>query len=256
MTIIQDHGITTLSGYLALKKEVQDAGRLAECQSSKTNNLLVPDRPAACPECNAPGSFWVHGYFYRWAIEGELETVVPIPRYRCQLCRLIVSVLFAFLVPYRQFTVQAMAEAVKMYVSTETSYRTVAGELSCERDDSQRPNHSAVWHWVRLFAHESAASLAIVLQRACMRAGREKHLMGVSDHVCPNAYKAHSLAKTMQLNFAIRVLALANVLLDWTGNLVHGLQTYFAGVVQNPSSILTGRGISLITPQSSQQVIL
>ena len=257
MVSVQDGRVGSVSEYLTLEAEfvLGANGTAGNIPTGGHRKLLVPERPAVCLGCGAAMSFWVHSYYFRWAVEGDVKVKIPVPRYMCWLCHLVVSVLWAFLVPYRLFTVQAMAAGVEGYVSTETTYRSLASELASGKDDSHRPNHSQVWRWVDLFARKSAKTLGVVLQRACMRAGKESRLTGVSELKCPNSRKAHSLEKFKRLNDARRVLALADISLDCRSNLVQALQTYFGTFVQAPLSILTGRGIRLLTPQSSQPMI-
>ena len=103
MAMILDPTVGTLSEYLRLKKK----------QLSKNKHrLLVPERPRMCPECGREECFWVKGYYFRWVVEADLEEVLPIPRYVCRYCRLVVSVLFSFLVPYRQFTKTQIGQGI------------------------------------------------------------------------------------------------------------------------------------------------
>src|SRR5271155_4052231 len=110
MTMILDSTIGSLSEYLRLRKE-QLERELQENDGipKRRRRLLVPQRPRQCPECEKLDSFWVHSYWYRWAIEGDLKVVVPVPRFVCHCCSTVVSVMFAFLAPFRAFTVRAMA---------------------------------------------------------------------------------------------------------------------------------------------------
>jgi hypothetical protein len=257
MVIIQDRSIPSLSEYRAVKEQV---GRGAEqnCPEGvilRKGGFPIPERPGMCGECGAMGSFWVKGYYRRKVVEGNFQEEVLVPRYMCRQCCRVISVLFAFLVPYRHFTVQSIAEGIQKYVISKTTYRSVAGELADTESDMHQPNHRQVWNWVKLFAGRAANVLGIVLQRACVTAGKEKQLTGVSEHACPNWRKAHTLEKAQELNRAARVLVMAEILLDWSGNLVQALQTYFATFVQKPLSILTGRRVRLLTPQSLQHVI-
>lgn len=251
MTILPDWSVSSLSEYQRRKEELNKGndGR------SKKYQLLVPGRPEACPECGAENSFWSKGYYFRWAVDEEYEVLIPVPRYRCRFCCLTVSLLFGFLVPYRQFTADTIGRGVQDYIETSVSYREEAGTIAGDDRDVQRPNHSQVARWVSLFCDKSADRLAVVLQRACVQVGKEDRLNNVGDSVCQNALRAHTVKKALRLNCAKRVLALAGILLKPSLNLVKALHSYFASFVQPVSSILTGRGIRLFTPQSLQHVI-
>jgi hypothetical protein len=159
--------------------------------------------------------------------------------------------LFAFVVPYRQETMQTLVKGVQDYLLRKTSYRQVAGDIGNNEDSIQRPSHSQVWQWVQLFAARSVLNLEILMQRACMNAGREKRLTPVK---CLNSIKAHSIEKVRELNSARRLLSLVWLLLESKQNLVQALQTYLTEIVQPPFSILTGRGITLAPPQSSKHI--
>lgn len=254
MTMILDSTIRSLQDYLRLKEQRQ-AAEQQEPSSKKKHTYLVPERPKACPRCSAKECFWVKGYYFRWAVEGDIEQVLPIPRYICNCCQLVVSLLFAFLVPYRQFTKKIVAEAVQGYLVDRTTYRRAAGEIAGDNEDMQRPNHGQVWHWVELLATRSQKSLNTILQRACVTAGKESCLSGVHERFCPNATTAHSLEKASKLNCGTRLLILAEIWLQCQEKVIERLLTHFVDFVQPALSILTGRGVTLFTPQSSQQVI-
>jgi len=249
MTMIMDYTISSLGEYVQLRKQQLDnEWQNVSSGSKKKHQLLVPERPRHCQECGKTDCFWVHSYWYRWAIEGDVEAIVPVPRFECSFCAKVVSVLYAFLAPYRQFTVHAMAEAVETYISEKTSYRKVAGELAGE---NYRPAHSQVWQWVMLFVSKVQAFLGVTLQRACVDYGKEEEqLIWAGRRECPNAENAASLEKATKLSFAARTLAMTELLLNQKTGLICALQTYFVQNVQCPRSILTGRSIRLFTPQS------
>jgi hypothetical protein len=165
---------------------------------------------------------------------------------------LVVSVLFAFLVPYRQFTKELIAEGAEKYFLTETSYRQVAGLIAGENSEAQRPHHCQVFKWVQVVGSLAAWKLNVLLQRDCVRANKTHALDGLHDRVCPNAQRSRSLNKLWKLNSGARLLALAEIFFDLECRFLSSLQSHFVRAVQSPISILTGRGIRLISPQSSQ----
>lgn len=247
MTMIHDTTIGSLSEYVELKQ-----ARLEEewQQGDRKHQLLVPARPRQCAQCGNVDGFWVHSYYYRWAIEGALEEIVAVPRYECSFCTELVSVLFAFMVPYRQFTNRAIAAAVEMYLTVVCSYRIVAGLSSSEHF---RPAHSQVWQWTELFASKVQAFLGLELQRICVESEKsEAELIEAGQRVCPNAECARRPGKPFKLNCAARAIGLAQLLLKRNGVLIEVLQTHFVQSVQSPFSIFTGRGIRLLAPQSSK----
>jgi len=245
MTMILDPTIRSLTEYLRLKE------RSRHSKQGKGNELLVPKRPDTCPDCSEKQSFWIKGYYFRWVVEGELAEVIPVPRYICKCCGLVLSVLFAFLVPYRQASLQSLVRGVQDYILRKTSYRKIASNIGNNEDSIQRPSHSQIWQWVQLFATRSLQNLEIWMQRACVTAGKDKQ---ATPAICLNSIRAQSITKVRKLNSGRRLLALAWTLLEPRRNLVHALQTYFTEIVQPPFSILTGRGITLTPPQSSNHI--
>lgn len=245
MTMILDPTIRSLTEYLRLKE------RSKHSKQGRDNELLVPKRPVICPDCSEQESFWIKAYYFRWVVEGELAEVLPVPRYVCKCCGLVLSVLFAFLVPYRQVSLQSLARGVQAYILRKTSYRRVASNIGNNEDSIQRPSHSQIWQWVQLFATRSLLNLEIWMQRVCVNAGKDKQLTPAT---CLNSTKAQSITKVRKLNSARRLLSLTWTVLEPKPNLVHALQSYFTEIVQPPFSILTGRGITLTPPQSSNHI--
>jgi hypothetical protein len=247
MTMILDQGISSLSEYVHAKQRMQKAEQ-SQALEKRKHRYLVPQRPERCPECQEAGCFWTKGYYFRWAVEKGLAEVIAVPRYICRCCKLVVSILFAFLVPCRQLTLQAMSEGIQDYLDKTTTYEETAAEIARDAE-MQRPASSQVYRWVRLFAVIAGNNLAVRLQRRCLAAGKGQQLNGLSQAECPNSCKAKSLNKIAALNRGKQVLGLARVFLQNESNVVCALQTYFSFFVKSPWSILTGRAIKLLTPQ-------
>jgi hypothetical protein len=246
VAMILDWTIRSAGEYIKLKQKALKGGK---------HSLLVPVRPKTCPGCGAEHSFWVKGYYWRWFVEWDIEEVVPVPRYICRCCHLVLSVLFAFLVPCRQFTKQFVAEAAGRYLESSTSYRRIAETIACEQDEGQRPHHTQVFGWVNTIIGQAAWKLNLVLQRHCVRKGKVNGLAGLHENVCPNSNKVHTNEKVRKLNSGARLLALGKLLLEPKSSVLASLQTYFLDFVQPPLSILTGRGITILTPHCSQLMI-
>lgn len=62
-----------------------------------------------CPECQsiAQGNVHRNGYYWRYGIE-EGEFHIPICRFRCLACKVTISILPSFLIPYFQHTLDSM----------------------------------------------------------------------------------------------------------------------------------------------------
>ena len=258
MTIIQDSTIVSLTDYAEAKKELLEQNRREnEGRAKRQHQLLVPERPGQCPECGELDCFWVHSYRYRWAIEGDLEEIIPIPRYECSRCTKVVSVLFAFLIPYRQFTTKAVGAALEMYATVISSYRQAAGEISDESrvsgDTCQRPAHAQVWQWMEVFASKAQTFLCLNLQRACVESGKsEAELISAGGLDCPNAERARCGGKPFRLKLAAVAVGLVALLLKRDAGRVEAMQAHFTQSVQNPCSMFTGRDIRLLAPHCSK----
>lgn len=64
-----------------------------------------------CPncQCHAPGNLHRHGFYWRNGVtEKHVVRRIPICRLRCQRCRMTISVLPDFLIPYFQYTLRAV----------------------------------------------------------------------------------------------------------------------------------------------------
>ena len=68
-----------------------------------------------CPNCQCFGAGYVkrHGFYWRNAITEEQEYRVPICRFRCNACRVTISILPDFLVPYFQHVLKTVLGCVQ-----------------------------------------------------------------------------------------------------------------------------------------------
>ena len=70
-------------------------------------------RPTVCPACSKKNRFWRHGKYVRKVLDGSKSTLVHINRFKCGSCSLVVSLVFAFLVPYARFCAAVISKAVQ-----------------------------------------------------------------------------------------------------------------------------------------------
>lgn len=68
-----------------------------------------------CPNCNcfAPGNVHRHGFYWRNGITEETIERIPICRFRCIACKVNISVLPDFLIPYFQYTIHTILSRLK-----------------------------------------------------------------------------------------------------------------------------------------------
>jgi len=84
----------------------------------KENEFPVFDRCPGCG-CVSQGNLHRHGYYWRYGIEGNNHIRIPICRYKCLSCRVTISILPNFLIPYFQYTLHMIIEGIRRYLSGE-----------------------------------------------------------------------------------------------------------------------------------------
>lgn len=75
-----------------------------------------------CPSCNcySEGNLHRNGYYWRYGItEEDGEFYIPICRIRCQACKVNISILPDFLIPYFQSTLHTIVERVNRFLKGE-----------------------------------------------------------------------------------------------------------------------------------------
>ena len=163
--------------------------------------------PSTCARCGRASSFVGHGGYWRKVIEGQRVAQVKVPRFRCRDCTLVISILFGFLLPYRRFSVRAVATGLDAYATEEGSYRHRAYELSCllpedaqetttDDDMPVRPAGSQIFRWVNVVAR-TAEHLLQQLQKELLLSGKPVESSAAE---CPNATRARSNGKQIALN--------------------------------------------------------
>lgn len=81
-------------------------------QKGKENDFPVFDQ---CPNCQCPagGNLYRNGFYWRNAITQEVELCIPICRLKCLLCKVNISILPDFLIPYFQYTLHTILKSVE-----------------------------------------------------------------------------------------------------------------------------------------------
>lgn len=71
-----------------------------------------------CPNCAFVGAGNIHlnGFYWRYAITEEMEVKIPIRRLRCLNCKVNISVLPDFLIPYFQHTIHTLLARVRRFL--------------------------------------------------------------------------------------------------------------------------------------------
>ena len=84
----------------------------------KNNNFPRYER---CPDCNsiAEGNLHRNGYYYRYGIDRKGEYLIPICRIRCLACKVNISILPEFLIPYFQHTLYTVIDNIRLIINGE-----------------------------------------------------------------------------------------------------------------------------------------
>ena len=234
-------------------------GSLEEYLSS--GGSAKPDVPASCPKCGTEGAFRRHGGYWRTVIEGQQVAEIKIQRCRCNRCRLVISLLYAFLLPHRRFSVRAVATGMEGYICEPGSYRIWAYETSClppesnperpaNEDAPVRPHYSQVFRWIK--------GLTLVANELLRQTQKELVLSGrpVPDACeCPNGSLARSREKRTALNVLSTVLSFGKNMFAHPSEIARQLHAYFLSSAESPFTFLIGTVCANRFPQSLQQAI-
>ncbi|SPF49512.1 conserved hypothetical protein [Candidatus Desulfosporosinus infrequens] len=75
--------------------------------------FLDIQRPDSCPNCQVPHSFHKHGIYWRNIINVDYEGRLPVARFCCKVCRMTISILPAFVLPYFQYSLRYIIVALQ-----------------------------------------------------------------------------------------------------------------------------------------------
>lgn len=82
----------------------------------KKNEFPVFDRCPSC-HCISQGNVHRHGYYWRYGIDEQNQAwYIPICRFRCIACKVNISILPDFLIPYFQHTLPTMIKRIDRFL--------------------------------------------------------------------------------------------------------------------------------------------
>jgi hypothetical protein len=201
-------------------------------------------RPEVCQGCTRRNCFWKHGSYVRQASDGDEGVDVRIQRFICRYadCRLIVSCVFSFLVPYRRYTAGFVAQAIEEYVEAgepieaRRSYRRVADERGSSR--------MSVFRWTDLLSGRAKMLQYQIQKEQMMRGGsHEECFQGMIGSRSTNAKFAHSAEKQERLESLSLVIAMVRQFLLIVAFALTDLHAYFLKMSESRQQILCGRTI-------------
>ncbi len=224
----------------------------------KNRESVKVERPKCCQNagCQRSGGFWRHTGYERTVKEGELSVAIPVERFLCKYCGLVVSCLFDFLMPYVIFSVKSVGVVVQRYAGSEVSYRALAEETaaveSWEDDGGPRPSHVQIFRWVERLGGQSGVLLTYV-QRVAIEANRE--LLREKAIFCPNRWKAFTTDKQLALDALLKLLVQSSLCCGGgEAAAVEWLHRYFSQTRSVCRAILSGRKLRLSAQQRAQHM--
>jgi hypothetical protein len=221
-----------------------------------TGGAAKPELPAKCPRCGLRDVFQRHGGYWRQVLEGQQTAEIKIPRGRCKRCRLVVSLLYAFLLPHRRFTTRAVAAGIEGYIQEPGTYRLwayetsglppeLSPEQSANPDEMVRPHYSQIFRWTKALVSVSDGLLQQVQKELVLS---DKPVPNASES--PNASRATTHEKRVKLNLLSTVLAFGRNLLARALEIARGLHAYFLSSAESPFAFLIGTARQNWIPQS------
>jgi Domain of unknown function (DUF6431) len=212
-------------------------------------------RPEVCQGCTRQDCFWKHGSYLRHASDGDECVDVRIQRFICRYadCRLIVSCLFSFLVPYRRYTAGLVGQAIEEYVEegepveARKSYRRIADERGGSR--------MSVFRWTDLLSRRAKMLQYQIQKEHIMRGG--SHQDGFQGKICSgrtNAKMAFSVEKRERLESLSLAIAMARQFLLVVTFALAELHAYFLKMSESRQLIFCGRAIKQQTHHKAGRV--
>lgn len=212
-------------------------------------------RPKLCLACGASSCFWGHGSFQRTVIQDGTETSIRIPRFLCSSCGKTVSLLFSFLVAFRQHAAGVIATSIESYGTSSTSYRQISNEMApVEAQEAPRPGHTSIFRWVQELSSR-AAKLNFQIQKELTLRGKDGELLCASNSFCPNAWKAKTRQKQIDLEILAEGLQLGGLLVEEQVEVLNLLSAFFLEKVETIQMILSNHLIKLSAPQNLEHAI-
>ena len=208
----------------------------------------------SCPKCPGKrrGRLWRHGQYERGfrSKSWELQKI-QILRLRCSKCGKSQACLFDFLVPYRQYSAEALGELVWPYlVEEEMTYE----EYEWGSEDG-RGHRNLVFKVIERLC-QMYVWLAGQVERDRLRPGESlwKRMAPESWKGCINARKAKTEGKEAELNHVSEALRKCKKQARTEeGGRTVGILQRLAMTLPAPFSLLTGaRALELYAPQKAE----
>ncbi|BBB89407.1 DUF6431 domain-containing protein [Methylomusa anaerophila] len=87
-------------------------------------------RPEKCPVCGAVHSIHRHGSYWRNILNEQWEKRIPVARFYCKTCKLTISMLPSFALPYFQYSLEFIVTALQqIFLAKATTSRICSALL-------------------------------------------------------------------------------------------------------------------------------
>lgn len=212
-------------------------------------------RPEVCPGCMRHHCLWKHGSYLRQVSDGDECVEIRIQRFICRYadCRLIVSCLFSFLVPYRRYSAKFVGEVIEVYVESREpievrmSYRRIADEWGSSR--------MSIFRWTDLLSGRAKMLQYQIQKEYLMRGGsQEDCFLGMRSVESTNARLAHSAGKRECLESLSSAIEMARQFLLVVTIVLADLYAYFLRMSESRQLIFCGGAIKQQTHHRTGQV--
>lgn len=194
-------------------------------------------RPEKCPGCQGVRTFWKHTSYWRSVIEGDIEAQVRVPRFRCKVrsCKLVVSVMLGFLIPYIRFTVRTTGTAIENLIVESSSLRSQSQSMAAlESEGTPRPAASTIHSWLeRLLSR--ASWLVFQMQKELVLGGHYFPNNGTSTDPTGAKRSPRELLRT--------AIDFGRILLRVEEHVIEKLLTYFLSDAEQLECLLSGKAL-------------
>jgi hypothetical protein len=118
-------------------------------------------RPEKCPHCDAPGRLVGHGSYLRNAVDHLRSTPIRVKRFLCAACRMTISLLPSFCLPWRHYLASTIQSILDLRVASRVSWPAIERHF----DQTGVPAPATCREWAVAFARQSKPYVDRLLQQ-------------------------------------------------------------------------------------------
>jgi len=136
---------------------ILDFGRTVQDYIAHFDQLIFP-RPECCPACGTPHMCIGHGFYLRQPKDQTQVYRIWLKRWFCKACHTTLSVLPSFLLRFRHYLLDVIAQVVVTRFEDDASWQATARQCAPEGLPAPR----TIGRWCRAFAAQAATWWAAV----------------------------------------------------------------------------------------------